>query len=60
MKPSCRCDICGKFRKEQDVFLDEGESSDGFSVEQWLECKFCCSPADYDRYFKKEKDANEG
>lgn len=55
-KYPCGCDICGKFRKEKDVFIDEEITIDGFSVNQWTKCKYCCSQADYERYFLIEEE----
>ena len=53
------CGCCGKFRKEKDLVMMAGESDDCGGYEQWLECKFCCSGIDYDRYFKKDDIKNE-
>lgn len=47
MKIKCVC--CGKFRKEVDLVELYGEYD-----ESWLECKYCCSQVDYERYFKDE------
>ena len=41
-----RCDVCGKFRKNEDVIGCEGENN-----ECWVECKDCCCGIDYERHF---------
>jgi len=51
MKPRCRCDLCGRFKKETDIALIEGED-----LEQWLECKECMSQSDRETYFKEENE----
>ena len=48
---SKKCDCCGKFRKEEDLAMMQAEGD-----ETWLECKLCCSQADYDMYFKKDEE----
>jgi hypothetical protein len=53
---SCRCDLCGKFRKDEDVVAQEYACWDGLQVDHSFECKFCMSQVDYDRYFKKDED----
>jgi len=50
-----RCDCCGKFRKKEDLAGSAGESDDCGNYETWLECKFCCSEADYEIYFKDKE-----
>jgi len=47
MKPR-KCDCCGKFRKEEDLFESQAEG-----VEWWVECRFCCSDFDLQVYFSK-------
>lgn len=49
-----QCNACGKFRKKDDVVLLEDSTFDGLCVEQWIECRFCCSDDDYERYFEKK------
>lgn len=44
-----QCGLCGKFRKVTDIFAATGEGD-----EYWIECKFCCSDADFERFFKNE------
>lgn len=44
-----RCDCCGKFRKKSDIVCMQAEVD-----EYWYECRFCMSPVDEERYFKKE------
>lgn len=50
---ACRCDLCGKFRKEKDCVVQEEVSSDGFQLDQWIECRYCMAPVDAERYFKE-------
>lgn len=50
-----KCSLCGKFRKEKDVFGACGDSDDTGHYQEWVECKFCCSPFDREIYFKDEK-----
>jgi len=40
-----RCALCGMFRKVKDLFMAYGED------DEWLECRFCCSQFDLERYF---------
>ena len=55
-----KCDCCGKFRKKSDLILQEEVSTDGYQLDQYLECKDCMSPADHEIYFgKKEAVAND-
>lgn len=54
-----KCASCGKFRKESDCVLQEENNSDGFQLDQYFECKYCMSGADYERYFKKKELENE-
>ena len=51
---SCKCDICGKFRKEKDCVLQEEVCGDGFELDQYLECKYCMSISDKETYFPNE------
>jgi len=50
-----KCDCCGKFRKDSEVVLQEHSCWDGLEVDQYLECKYCMSQADFERYFKEDK-----
>jgi hypothetical protein len=52
----CRCDVCGKFRKRVDLVSMEETTSDGYQIDGWFECKFCCSESDYEQYFKKREE----
>ena len=52
---SVKCGCCGKFRKESDVVLQEEVSTDGFQLDQYIECKDCMSPADEEIYFKAKQ-----
>ena len=45
-----KCDLCGKFRKELDIRLIEGDSNDGHQGQQWIECKFCMSKSELERF----------
>lgn len=48
-----RCDSCGKFRKIEDIVCIE--DADGYNdYVQFMECRFCVSQADYERYFKNQ------
>lgn len=51
---TCRCDSCGKFRKESDVIIQEDWTFDNMVCDQWVECRYCMSQADEERYFKQE------
>jgi hypothetical protein len=51
---ACKCDSCGKFRKESDCVLQEYTCMDGMQVDQWLECRWCMSLADAQRYFPEK------
>jgi len=51
----CRCDICGKFRKPEDVSLEEYVDGDGFSLDQYLECIDCMSPSDLEEHQRRKK-----
>lgn len=42
-----RCVCCGKFRKQSELIYMIGEND-----EEWLECKFCMSESDREKYFK--------
>lgn len=57
---TAKCDSCGKFRKEDDLVLQEHSCWDGLEVDQWLECRWCMSLADAKRYFPdKYKEADD-
>jgi hypothetical protein len=47
-----KCSSCGKLRYSSLARMC-GESDDCGNTETWTECKFCCSQADYERYFEK-------
>lgn len=49
MKPDIRCDLCGKFRKIDDLVRVGGEYD-----ESWVECRFCCSKGLLESYFNKQ------
>jgi hypothetical protein len=51
---ACKCGICGKFRKDSDMVLQEYSCWDGMEVDQQFECKFCMSQVDFERYFPEE------
>jgi len=39
--PKIKCEICGKFRKKEDLTLREKVCGNGFELDQYLECRFC-------------------
>lgn len=51
-----RCSLCGKFRKIEDTVEEEEHDSDWWLISEWIECKFCMSEFDLERYKFKEKD----
>ena len=45
-----RCDVCGKFRKQEDLSGMCGE--DG----EWVECGWCMSGYDYEQHYGKKRE----
>lgn len=50
-----KCSVCGKFRKPEECVEMEGDSSDGYQGERWIECIDCVSDADLEQYFRGYK-----
>lgn len=46
-----RCDVCGKFRKIEDLGGMSGEN------EEWFECGWCMSGFDYEQHYGKRRRA---
>lgn len=52
---ACRCDICGKFRKDKDVVAMEYTNWLGLEPDHWTECKYCMSESDFETYYPDEE-----
>lgn len=45
-----KCDVCGKFRKDEDIVCID--YSDGYGdYDEQITCKWCMSDVDFERYF---------
>lgn len=49
-----RCDVCGKFRKVEDLAGMAGEYD-----EEWVECGWCMSGYDYELHYGKKRTKEE-
>jgi len=54
----CKCSLCGKFRTQSDCVLQEETCGDGFQVDQYIECRYCMSDYDEERYFGKKENSD--